>query len=432
MNAGSNAILSTKRGVLSSGGTAYNDLYYNVLNSSVSLLECTFEYMQIISLPSLQFGSTSQINIPNDNFIGDVILHLVLPNTSSNQTICRGWGYAILQNIAYTMGSSNSTQIMLQGDSILQTILSQSFDPVQRDEIMRLAGQEYLGVPVTPAGEDAPINECFLVLPLPFSSLCSKLPVDTTMLQNNISIQIQFNSNARLIYGGSDTPPTSFLRAEVILRQGKLSDQSKSVRAEMIMNPSLQYSYNICHAQNFVTQQFAGVRASDGVGVQVDLNTFLNADLTAIMFYVVKNTDKLSGSTDSPNPFNMDNIYNIQLQFAGQTLMNYPGYTHRLANMLSGEYQSASYVPYSVISAGAVSPFVSVPKNCYPVIFDFARERATCNFSHFFNTFRLTNQTLRLQFNTQFGPSVTYKCYCTFFYNGIIDFKNGTSSVYID
>ena len=429
----SESILSNKRAVLSSAGVAYNDLYYSKMSSTVSLLECTYNYSQLISLPSLSFGSTSQINIPNDQFFGELILHLVLPPITSNDLfICRGWGMAMIQSINFTYGSSNTTQIMLQGDSIFQTIMSQITDPLKRLEVLQLAGQQQIGPVVVEPGVDTPTNEAFVLIPLPNSTMCDKLPIDTTMLQNNIQIQIQFYSDPRLIYGGNGIPPSSFLKAEVMLRQGKLSDQSKSARREMVMDSSLEYSYPAIYSQNFVTSQFPGVRESDGSGVQVDLNTFLNADLVGIMFYVIANEDKRPPNNYTPNPFNMDPITNVILQFAGQTLFQFPGKAYRFTNMLGGSDQSASYVPTSLVEGRNTLPVQSTPINSYPIFFDFSRLRSTCYGSHLFNTWRLTNQTLKLQFNTKYGATKLYKVYATFFYNSIIVFKNGCSAIFID
>lgn len=417
------AILSTKRAILSSGGTKYNDLYYNIMNSSASLLECTFEYNQIISLPSMQFGSTSQINIPNDQFEDVMILHLVLPAIQANETICRGWGYSILQYISWTLGSSNSTQIMIQGDSIFQTVMGQIETAEKREEVLRLSGEQYLDA------TSGPIH-AYCVIPLPYSALCDKLPFDTTMLQNNITIQIAFKSNTNCIYGGTATHPTSFTRSEVILRQGRLSDQSKSVRAAMVRDPMLKYAYPFIHNQNFVVNSFTGVLSSSGSYVQVDLNTFANADLVAIMFYVVLDSDKNPTSNNSPNPFNCADITNVQLYFAGQILFNLPESVYRLTNMLCGPGQGASFIPSSVINTGSGNPFTSTPKNCYPVFFDFSRLRSTCFQDHLFNTWRLTNQTLRLQFNTP--TTNAYTLYATYFYNAVAEIQNGTSAIYID
>lgn len=429
------AILSLKPVLMSSAGTQYNDLYYSMANSSVSLLECTFGWQNIISLPSLQFGSSSQINIPIDQFIEECVLHLRLPNVQVNETLCRAWAYAILNSISYTLGNSNTTQIVLQNDAIFQTIMAQMMDPEKRLEVMRLAGEEVLAPLVAPAGQDVPFIDAYVVIPLPFSTMCGdKLPVDSTMLQSNIVINIQFNSNANAIYGGLPTNPhpTSFLKAELLLKQGKLSNQAASVRNLMIADPALKYSYPFIHNQYFQSASFPGVRESDGFqGCTVEMNSFSNADLVGIGFYVISQSDKFPTGGNSPNPFNADDISNVLLTFNGSTLYNLPGKAYRMTNMLSGP-QSASYYGGSVINPGTVAPFVSNPKNEYMIYFDFSRERSACMQQHFFNVFRLPNQILRVQFNTSLGNSTMYRLYATYFYNAIAEFSNGTSLIRID
>jgi len=428
------AILSTKRSVLSSGGFRFNDLYYNKANSSVSLLECTFNYDQLISLPSLQFGSTSTINFPNSQFLDCVILHLVLPTLVANQSICRGWGPRMIKSIAWQLGASNSTQIYLQTDSIFQFIMGQIESAEKRLEVLRLAGEEQLAPAIAPLGGDAIPTEAFWVIPLPFSTMCDKLPIDTTLLQNNIQLQIQFENNPYAIYGGTGAVPTSFLTAEILLRQGKLSDQSKSLRAEMIKSPSLMYGYPFCHAQSFITPSFTGAPFVSGNMVQLDLNTFANADLLAISLTVVLNTDRTPTSVNSPNPWAYQPLSNVQLQYAGQVLFNYPGYqAYRLTNMLTGGDQEASQIPGSYIFNGTTQPFSSAPQDSYICWFDFSMKRSTCLHSHLYNTWRLTNQTLRLTFNTPLIPtSQQATAYLTYYYNGCAEISNGTSQIFID
>jgi hypothetical protein len=376
-------------------------------------------------LPSVQFGSSSQINIPIDQFIGDTVLHLRLPDTQTNETLCRGWGYRILQSLGFTMGNSNTTQIVLQNESIFQTVMAQISDPMKRLEVMRLAGEEILA----PTGD---YIDAYVLLPLPMSTMCGdKLPIDSTMLQSNITINIIFNQNPNCIYGGSATHVTAFSRAECMLKQGKLSNQAASVRSLMIAQPALQYSYPWIYTQHFVSAAFTGkTEGTTYQGCQVDLNSFANADLVGVCFYVVKATDRNPTGGNSPNPFNADDISNVLVSFNGSTLFNLPAKSYRLTNMLSGP-QSASYYSNSIISAGTTAPFISTPKDNYMVYLDFSRERSSCVPGHFFNVFRMPNQILRVQFNTT-EDSTSYLLVATYFYNSVISFQDGTSIVRID
>jgi len=225
------AYLTTSKASLQSLGTKYNDLYYQEANSTASAVECTFNWSNAITLNSLSFGSNTQVLFPIDQFASSVVLHLRLPVTTANQTLPRGWGYAFMSYIAWTMGASSTTQVVLQGPSIWQTIAAQCDTAERRSEMFRAAGEEQLGIPPVIIGQDAiTYFDAYVLLPLPFSTGCGseKLGFDTTLLSNNISLQIGFNPAAS-VYGGSDPIlHSSFMTAELILRQGKLTNQAAS------------------------------------------------------------------------------------------------------------------------------------------------------------------------------------------------------------
>lgn len=92
--------LSNKRTLLSNPGTKLDDIYYNQLNTQVSLSECTWNNGRLqIALSSVAFGGQSQVVIPNQSLLNETFLHLELPPLAANQTIVRGWGYQCIQSI---------------------------------------------------------------------------------------------------------------------------------------------------------------------------------------------------------------------------------------------------------------------------------------------------------------------------------------------
>lgn len=423
-------LLSNKRSLLSSLGKKYNGLYYSEENSTVELCETTFCWQNILSLPSVNFGSSSTISIPIDQFIQECVLHLRLPALQANESVCRGWGYASLASISYLIGASNSTQVVIQEDSIWQTVAAQCTTDEKRSELFRLGGDEHLGLEVVPAGEAPEYVDAFIVIPLPFSTACDKLPMDSTLLSQNISVTFNFK-NTSAIYGGSAVHPTSFVVAEVMLRQGKLSNQAASIRQEMIAHPELCYSYPFVLTSRFLSAPFQGSRYTDSrQGCKIQLNSFNNADLLGIAFYVVRDDYKSPAANSTPNPFVLDELTDILVSFNGSTLFNLPGKSYKTTNCLIGE-QQASYYQNSLVLPGAAPPFTSVPKDCYPVFLDFARVRSACLGQEMQNTWRIGNQTILLEFSTQFGSNVSYKLYATYFYNAICEFQSGTSALYI-
>lgn len=439
-----NAILSNKHALLSSMGTKYNDLYYSAANSSVSLVETTFGWGNVISLASPAFGSSSQVNIPVDQFIQEVVLHLRLPNTVANQTLCRGWGYAMLESVSYTLGASNSSSIVLQGDSILQSVLAQCTSREKRSQVLRLAGDEYLSPnPSPPAAyldEDEQFIDAYVLLPLPMSTMCDKLPLDSTLLSNNIVVGINFRQSSA-IYGGIGVRPNAFSVAELMLRQGKLSNQAASLRQNMIASPDLMYSYPFIHMQNFVSPTFQGIRRSQGIrGCSVNLNSFANADLVGICFWVVAVNDKNPTLSTSCNPWATDDIEDVLVTFNGSTMFRFPGKSYKLTAAVIGEQQASgfdgSYIEQenyngTVWVPRSSAPFTSSPVDSHMVFLDFARLRSACMQEHLFNTFRIPNQNILIEFNTKYGSTTNYRLHATYMYNAVAEFQSGTSAIYI-
>src|ERR1700679_1604520 len=130
--------LSTKRSLLSNPGIKMDDIYYGPFNTTVEMSEVTYNLGRLtIGLSQLNFGSQSQLIIPNNSLLSTCYLHLELPAIIANQTICRGWGYAAINNINFLFGSSNVSQIQLSGQSLFQTIMMEAETAEKRSELFR-------------------------------------------------------------------------------------------------------------------------------------------------------------------------------------------------------------------------------------------------------------------------------------------------------
>lgn len=422
---GADAILATKPVLMQNPGYGYNDLYYSKANSTISLLEATANWSNTLSLSSLQFGGSSQVQLPIDQFVSHVVLRLRIPNLVANQSVCRGWGYRMLQQINFIFGASSSISSTLNTDAILQTLFAQCENAEMRDEILRLGGEERLA-PIVPAPGEPDYLEAYCLIPLPMSALCdSTLPVDSTMLSNNIVVGIIFDQ-AQAIYGGSGARPTQFLAAELSLHQLKLSDQSSSLRNAMISSPGLLYVFPFVLHQSFQTPSFQGVQEGNGK-VSTILQSFGAGDLLGIHWWVIRDDFKNPTAGSTPNPWCCDEISNIEIEFNGSVLYRSNGKAYKLMNMLS-KASGGGYFDASIVSPGAVQPFVSNPIKCYPIFFDLSRLRSACfPGEHQFNTLRMTNNNLIVRFNTTGTGS--YRLYACYHYNASLTFADGVSSI---
>jgi hypothetical protein len=418
--------LSQKRTLLAMGGTILDDIYYSGANTTVSLSEATYNNGRLaVSLTSPAFGAQSQVIIPNSSLLGACFLHLELPDVVANQALCRGWGYAAIDQISYLFGSSNVSQIAINGQSLWQTVAAQCETSEKRSEMFHLGGEEV----IAPTGATLQAD---LLLPLPWSSangMHAKLPFDTTLLSNPITIQITFKSAAS-IYGGTGLRPNAFTMATIYPRQGDLANKDQSLRNLMMRRPDLMYAYPFIHKQSFTPSSFLGVSAASGT-VSIPLLSFINADLTGMTIGIVPQSRLAPSASSTPSPFAYEELSNIQLLFNGTLYYNAPGRAYKLWGIDS--QVGSSYLENSVVAPGSTSPFTSGPVNSYTLYVDFARIRTAAFEGRYQNVWRIGNNTLSLQFNTPPGTDgASYVMFATYWYNGVAEVSNGETRVYFD
>jgi hypothetical protein len=420
-------ILSTKRSHLSHPGTLFNDLYYSRLNSTVELVECTYSQGRFFqTLSSGLFGSTSQINIPNSSFLSDTFLHLEVPNIVANQSLCRGWGYAAIKEISYLFGSSNVPQLTITGQSIFHLLMAQSESSDKHNELFRLGGEEILAPLIAPPGQDVPLISADIKLPFPwsaFSGMCEKLPFDTNMLRNPLTINIVLNPSSA-IYGGTGVRPAGFTNALVTFRLGDLTNKDLSLSTQLFRNPELMYGYPYIHAQSFASPPFTGVLRSQGV-TNVVLQQFISSDLVGICLGAVRQSRLAPGGNNSPSIFAYDQLYNLTMTINGITSFFTPGTQYKLTNMNC--MVGGSYVSNSVIAPGGAAPFNSAAEDTYVVFIDFSRLRSASFCRNYSNVLRYPQQTFNLTFSTE--TTEIYTLYATYLYNGINEVQNGESLI---
>jgi hypothetical protein len=415
--------LSDKRTILSNPGEKRNNLYYNVQNTTVSEVEVGYNLGRFRqSLSSSRFNSVSQVIIPNQSFLGDCFLSLELPATVADQTICRGWGYSCIRNISYLAGSSNVSLMSINGQSAFQQIMLQCETEEKKSEYLRLGGQVILTAGVIP--------KAVIQLPLPWSTACSvdggKKLIDTNLLNQPITIQIEFDTSAK-IYGGNGARPDQFTRVECITRQGDLSNKALSLRNTLMANEKLMLGYPFIHSQSYAPPRFTVVNPNDVTSIT--LQSFINADIVGISIGVIADTSLNPTGNNSPSPLNYVDLTDVRLLFNGQTVYDCPGDLMKLAN---AKYSKAGsgFVLNDVIQNGAIAPFTSNPVDTYIYCFDMAVIRSLCFDKEYQNTPRLPSQVLELEFKVPAAD--TYTCYATYYYNGIMEISQGQSNIYFN
>lgn len=437
------ALMSLKRTILNAPGTKLSQLYYSAANSTVDAVEITYNVGRYISsLSTPLFNAQSQVILANSSFVGETYLHLELPNLYENQTLSRGWAYQAIQQISIIMGSSNVSQVVLNGQSVFHKIMSQCETSEKRSEMLRLAGDEYL-TPIMrlnpntglPERDPDAIISADILLPFYFSSasgLFNKKSFDTNLLNNPITFQIQFGP-VTSIYGGiptTQTPfPGGFNNAQMIFRQGDLFSKNVSMKRFLATHPDESMFYPDIFSQSYVPTTFFG--STDVTSpISIPLLGFINADLCALTIGVVR-ADLIAPPTgQSPNAFQFDPIQNIRLLFNGTIMFQAPRSSWKLFTMksgLGGQYVQGSYIQPTLAGLG---PYQSIPQDLYLLHIDFSAIRSTTFEGMFQNVWRIANNTLTLQFNTSQGELVRYNAYVTYHYNAVLQVQQGQSALY--
>lgn len=414
--------VSQKRVSLNAPGVKKNTLYYDQSESTVSEVESNtvigrFEQ----SLTSLAFGSSSQIIIPNQDFINQCILVVTLPDLTADQTLCHGWLFGLIREINYSFGQANVSQLRLSGKSLLQTIMRECETQEKRSELLRLAGESLT------AQNTRPITAT-IVLPLPWSSVVAdnKKPFDSSILSNPVQIQITLNSNTS-IYGGTDPLPTALSSASVYMRQTVLADRSNSIKMDLLNNPSMIYSYPFNHRQS-PSSKFNLVSGSVN---NVELTEFLESDLLNILFSVQYTVDQVKAGAIAPNPNNTLICTDIELLYNGQTVYKAPGQTARLINMLWDEGSSGAE---DARIDRTVAPYTSQQVTSYFYQIPFADVKAMIYDGQFCNTGRFSSQTMVLRFTPRnYDPNdvTVHQCQAdfTYIYQSVAEISNGVCNI---
>lgn len=355
------------------------------------------------------------------------MLYAELPALGANQFLPRGWLANAIESISFILGSSNVSQLTINGQSHMAMYMSGCETAEKRLKALRMAGEEYsAGVAQAPGT----INRAQMQLQLPFSritSLCKKLPFDTNLLSNPIIIQIRFRPQNEIIGGsGFASGPTGFSVAKVLATQIDLMDKSLSLKNFMYQEPQLQYNYPFIFTQSY-TVDFVN---SNTNAVNLNLLTIINADLVGISFHVV-DLDNLSAGVAGANalsPFNWQRVKDVLLTFNGLVFYDAPGDSAELYDLQ--DYPGSGMIPNSVVTGGGAGPYISNPVDVRETYMSLTRLRNTLFCDHFQNSIRIANNALNLSFIGESNNNA--RLYITYYYNAVFGVKQGQSALILE
>ena len=309
-------------------------LYYGAEDVKVSSIEFNNRVGRYIrSLTTLSFGGSSDISIPNYDLLGSTYLQVRMPALPATVALPDNWLHHCIESINYSWGTSNISLVKISGQDMLHHNYMSCETKEKREKMTNLAGS------MKPAGVSQVETTAAIVLKFPWSIMgCDKKKklFDTRLLDTNMLIQITWASKEK-IFGYLDANladvPTALASAEIILKQNELSDHSDSIYTEMRKDPSLIYNYPFNHLQTGSNHRFNSVVGTELV--DFEMQGFLNSDLIGILFSVcsTKDVTRTGGVRSFINPFKLQKVENIKLEYNGQILSYYPANLSELATL---------------------------------------------------------------------------------------------------
>jgi len=421
----SEQFISTKRTLLSAPGTKKNSLYYDETSSTVQTVENDVVCGRYTSSLNLQFGSTSQVTIPNSNFIDQCFLHIELPAVVGTQTLCAGWEYALLKNISYTLGAANVSQVQITGASVKQINMLDGGTREKAEAMYRLGG-EPLVIPSTQ------VVSATICIPLPWSSMdyskgMSLKGFDTSLLNNPIQLSISFYGADR-IYGNVAALPTVMTRCDFFIRERVLTDKGNSIKSQMMRSPNSMYSYPFIHRQSPSVKRNITSLATN----VIELNEFIDSDLLGIAVEVKYADDQLrglKGAGSPPNPNASVELLDLELQFNGQTIYKAVGHSGRLINMIYSEGELGA-IADTVINTG----YTEDQTTSYIYLIDLSDDKNTTFRDAYSNVSRYGGQTMQLSCNVRnhlAADAVQHQCIAefTYFFSSVAEISSGVANL---
>jgi hypothetical protein len=445
------SIIMNKGPLLNSPGELVpNTLYYDSHNCSVQAAELTNYFgRDRIQFNTKTWGSNPNVNIPNVFFTNTCFAVMELPTDAVWNSIDggfympHGWGFHAIDNIVYYLGSSSVANIQISGvanfiyqlacceteskknamitgagkflsTAAVSGVLSNIATPVIGKTLFRRqSAQEALysgAAPQTSADADDPSLRLAVVpIRLPFSSMCAlekRISFDTKLLAQPIQVTLSIKGVDKMMqYTGLTANSLAQGLGNLTFQsfQQGLSDQSLSLRSELLANPRFNVGVPFQYVQDM---SFIVPPSANGV-YTVNITSMLNSDLTTIMLALRWAEDSNKDRRFAPLQF--IKLRNFQLLLNGQRLHNYDNDSYEFVYLSNVMAKTNAVVTSSDVALATdwnnPAKRVYAQNNDTPIYeINFSRLRAVAMESHLMNTPRFTNQTMQIQFEIDMLP----------------------------
>lgn len=433
--------------------------YISAANSSSEIISAQQVYGKYSqSLQSTAWGSSSTITVPSSSMVSNCYLYYQMtvpapPGVSYSPLWETGVGYSMLAQVAYTLGSANTSQLALQGrEAIIMCVMNSCGTAEGATEYWYQAGNNSAAIAAgnNRSTTNSYVIEGTLLLPLPWSSTCpeGRVPFDLSLLQSGqpVLLRIDLVQNPGSFMGGFNAAtwnPPVLTTATILFTHNELSDSTFSLGSQLRLaslkgNNQMIVSYPFIHYQAFTAGQQITAPTNGtsygGLNSQVQsipLNSFIRSDLLGISFALINTVDDIGGVTaalpgggTAIGRFNPQTIPNFELLYNGQRLMYCPGTTSCQTLMNMKGSQGSTYFEGSNQSGTVSASYNVSPAYLYPITYWSSQlgRKSVCDPFWLDNTVRYSNQTLTLNFTCPLTTvPATYRLVCLYSYQALIE-----------
>lgn len=416
---------------LSAIGVNKDTLYYDEEDIKVESVEfCNRVGRYQRSLTTLQFGGSSDISIPNYNFIGSTYLQVEMPVLDNAVSLADNWLINAVESVNYSWGSSNISLVTINSIDMLHHNYIACCSREKREKMILLGGG------IKPKDKTQDTRTATICLKFPWSTISAseqKRLFDLKLLDTNMLIQIKWATKDKFmgwLTADVGLVPDSFTSAKIILKQNELTNHNDSLATRMKIESKLNYNYPFVHLSTGTSHRFITVEGENQV--RFELNSFLNSDLLGILFSVIDLKD-LSRSSDVahsfPNPFNLQKVKDIKIEFNGQILMDYPDDLNELANLNISKGDTTCMQHKLITSTGETD---SANKDLsYVWYVPFTQYKELTFEEAYSNVMGFKSQPVDLSFTfTAPATTPTMICRTTYLYNAYTSTNDFTSTMY--
>jgi hypothetical protein len=300
-----------------------SDLYYpGQENTDIQCYATTVENRYIVSVPSINFGSSSTVVFNPQEGMGDIILTAQLPAPSgslyTNWALSRGWLSQCLRSVGLRLGGSSlyyftSDQLEIQNFVDCE-------DSGKKNALWALSGAELLQASDF-ADENKRSASIYIKLPTnTISALQKQLPFPTDLSVQPIQLILEWN-RAEDVFFPLTSPavvanlPSGFANAQVQFKQVHMADTGNLLARRANMNQEA-LTIPLRNFQQTVYTTNVRVGAAGEVA-SINLTGFRSGSVKNIYLYALQIADGAGAAVNVGNRRNYAQMPLVQLSVNG-------------------------------------------------------------------------------------------------------------------